>query len=995
VVRIGWLAVGLWTGCQAPCEDPAACDVDEDGVVAADDCDDTDASVGRAATWRGDCDADGVAGDVTTDACERPTTSPCDSAEGVWLALDQPDGDCDDEDAATITPTVWYADCDGDGRHSDATPESCGPPDAWCDGAPPEGGFTDVAPPVFDCDDRDAARDVAKVWYPDCDGDGADGEGTDPSCGPPDAWCDNAPPAGGWTDAPPTDFDCDDADATYAVSAVWYPDCDGDGDPADQGPLACAPPDDWCDNAPPTGGWTDTAPAIGDCDDADGALSLVKTWYADCDGDGVGAATGPTSCGPPSDWCDGAPPAGGWSDAPPTDVDCDDDDNGQGGAVEWFPDCDGDGAFSMDGTVSCTAPVGVCAGAEPLGGFVNSGATGDCDDTDAGEQIVETWIVDCDGDDVPGLPRRLSCGEPTLPCSGVAAVGNVDVEPDPPLRPEDFDCDDTDRFTDTVRDYAVDCDVDGFFADTAVSSCGDPTAADCGGFGTPTSTLFATGTPKGDCNDRNGAISPGDLEVCGDGLDNDCAGGDRVCPPPTETINITASSLKLIGAQAGDEVGYGFFSGVPIVVRDLDNDGNADVVVGSPDPVNKSHSKIHVVYGPVTADVDLASVTTRIDGVPGFCVGSRLRVGDIDADGGPDIVSHEWCHIRNVLGTNYEVGRILAYSGLPAAPVTADNNVAEILPPTAGTAGRRISFDLEIGNLVGDSADDLVVQSSRTASSVGTAGDVWVLQGPLDGVTQLPDLGHFTGQRSSDVFGESFVIDSTDADGNGYDTLYVSGVHSDADTVDNDWYGAVLRFDGPLDLTPGVAYTKASDARFGAHRCARAGMALDLADVTGDGDLDLLVSAQQSLTTFPATGSCGNITAPGHSFFLDPDFRGKQGVAGQLAGRTLVANGIVPNQEGPHGIGDFNGDGVGDFAVTDIVSTPFQVITIYIFLGPWDHDLTATDARYRITSSTYSLQFFTSGDVTGDGRSDLLLPTSSYPNTTDRRGAVFIVPGRP
>jgi Putative metal-binding motif len=34
-----------------------------------------------------------------------------------------------------------------------------------------------------------------------------------------------------------------------------------------------------------------------------------------------------------------------------------------------------------------------------------------------------------------------------------------------------------------------------------------------------------------DCNDGNFYINPGQTEVCGDGVDNDCVGGDETCPP--------------------------------------------------------------------------------------------------------------------------------------------------------------------------------------------------------------------------------------------------------------------------------------------------------------------------------------------------------------------------------------------------------------------------------------------------------------------------------
>jgi len=263
--------------------------------------------------------------------------------------------------------------------------------------------------------------------------------------------------------------------------------------------LACLDADkDSNEDTGPVDGDGDGFVALEDCDDAaeaihpdareicdgvdnncDGVVDQDAMdrleWFADSDGDGYGeAATSLASCEAPSGFvsdatdCDDAEAAV----HPGADEFCDDIDNNCDGAVDeaaavdapsWFMDADGDGYgdASLE-QVACLAP----------GGAYLGDAT-DCDDTDAGN--------------FPGADER---------CDGV-----------------DNNCDGT-----IDEDLSVDAVT--FFADT-----------DGDGYGDAASTVAACAAPSGfvedatDCDDSNGAISPGAEELCATAnVDDDCDG---------------------------------------------------------------------------------------------------------------------------------------------------------------------------------------------------------------------------------------------------------------------------------------------------------------------------------------------------------------------------------------------------------------------------------------------------------------------------------------
>ena len=310
-------------------------DLDGDGHIEADDCDDGDADVNPDAVescngidddcdgeiddsvgdlWYADVDGDGF-GDAAAESqeCEGEDGTVADSTDcddtrsdvnpDAEESCDEADNDCDALVDEGVT-TTFYADLDGDGHGtSDTTAEGCDTPTGYADAD-------------ADCDDDDAAVSPnATELCDDADND-----------------CDG-------------NIDEDDA----ADASTWYADADEDtyGDP-DSSTESCEQPSGYVED--------DT-----DCDDSDADLNPETVWYVDYDGDGYGSDTiMMESCEQPSGFVD-------------DDTDCDDTDSSAypGNTETWYDgidgDCDGSDDYDQDGDGDLSSDYGGT----------------DCDDTDA------------------------------------------------------------------------------------------------------------------------------------------------------------------------------------------------------------------------------------------------------------------------------------------------------------------------------------------------------------------------------------------------------------------------------------------------------------------------------------------------------------------------------------------------------------------------------------------------------------------------------------
>ena len=483
----------------------------------------------------------------------------------------------------------------------------------------------------------------------------------------------------------------------------------------------------------------------------------------------------------------------GWN----ANVDCNDGDpNVHPFAVEiWYDgfdeNCDGWDDWDADGD-GWAANAGDCndadAGQHPGRDEVwYDGVDQDCDggtdlDADAdGFYAIRSGGSDCDDFDAEVNPDAEEIWYDTIDQNCDGNDRDRDGDGQDAQRVGGLDCNDVDPELPALWYHDIDRDGVGG-RNTGIWSCWPPGYASRVG---------------GDCNDFHPGVHPGEVEICDDGLDNDCD-PTTVCDlDEWDSFIEVEADVTLTGSADGDRFSSALATG------DLDGDGFLDLIVGAYGAGSDSEGEVGVYLGPSISTADLEFT----GGAAKARAGRAVATGDLDGDGEDELLI-----------------------GIPFSDLGGQNS-GEVVVVEPGDAG---TLDGAFDRIVGVSEDERLGRSVVVADLDGD-GLVEVVAGaPESGIVRIADaeldeLAALAGERE---FGAG--LGTADLDGDGTAELLVGGG------------GAVHVFAAP--------WTAAHATLEGAGGDAVLGM-----DVDYDAFDDLVVGAPEDDATYviygPTTGT--------------------------------------------------------------------------------------------------------------------------------------------
>lgn len=479
-------------------------------------------------------------------------------------------------------------------------------------------------------------------------------------------------------------------------------------------------------------------------------------------------------------------------------------------------------------------------------------------------------------------------------------------------------------------------------------------------------------------------------------------------PLQLSAITIGSGGFVINGACMGDQSGSAIAS-----AGDVNGDGLDDIIVGALMATisNSQDGASYVVFGTSNnASINLSAVAV---GIGGFVIGGEYRIdysgravsaaGDVNGDGladlfvgatGADNRPMEWMDV----GAGYVVFGKTSGSPVNLSAIAAGSGGFKIFGESStDQMGQSVSG---VGDVNGDGYADLLIASSKADTVIG-------------------GTAYSDGGRSYVVFGKSttstLALSSVARGSGGFvvfgdSTLMSSGTSiAGAGDVNGDGYADVIVGTPGIGTDPAHYNSGAAYVVYGKSGTA----ALNLFSFSGAGNASAgfaIWGATPGGRIGNSVAGLGDVNGDGladlavSGSFLDSSyvvFGNSTGAAVNLS--ALGSNGfVIPKTNMAEanivGVGDINGDGLSDMLLTNAADVAYVVYGTSSTNNVSLTDVAAGVGGFSInvssTNTTAHKKISAGGDINGDGLADLLISDYNIAaNSANNSGRTYVIFG--